>query len=401
MAVKSEYYLLNAAAWELHYFKTSADLIVETTTYKVMIADERTAISDYLAAFNAANKLLKLDANALIPVGLLPDISGTYLTKDGPAFTGDITGESGSKAIIPGGFWLESGAFNGIGFGVNTVEIYADSDLIMSFNPQGGIDAHGYKIVNLGAPTNTTDAATKEYVDNLVSAGFKVKDPVKAASIANINTALALNALDGYTLAVSDRVLLRNQTTVTENGVYQLNASKIPIKVDADSGIGNSVFVEYGSTQNDYIYVSSVVNAWSVFSKPDTIQPGTGLQKTGTTLRIKNETDDGVGVFGIVDNMIAGMNATKLSDFGADGYIDKDAWTSLPVPDGNAIWEHMQYVYAAITLLRGTGAYNTNNTQTITGAYTIANSKAVIDKGAALPAVTGYNDGDVFLKTLA
>ena len=111
----------------------------------------------------------------------------------------------------------------------------------------------------------------KEYVDNLVYAGFKVKDPVKAASIANINTALALNALDGYTLAVSDRVLLRNQTTVTQNGVYQLNASKIPIKVDADSGIGNSVFVEYGSTQNDYIYVSSIVNAWSVFSKPDTI----------------------------------------------------------------------------------------------------------------------------------
>jgi hypothetical protein len=399
MAVKSEYYLLNGSAWELHYFKTSADLIVETTSYKVMTADERTAISTYLATFNAANKLLQLDANAKVPTAQIPDLSGTYLKKASPTFTGDISGSSTSKAVVPGGYWAEAGAVNGVDFGQNAVEIWADSSKIMDISSLGGVNVQGYQIKNLGAPTATTDAATKEYVDNLVSAGFKVKAPVKAASTANITITAALNSLDGYTLAANDRVLIKNQTTASQNGVYQLNASKVPQKVAADSGIGSAVFVENGSSQNDYIYVCSDTNTWSMFSKPDTISAGAGLIKVGTQIRVKNNTND--GAYGITDDMIAGMDATKLYSYGADGYLDKDAWTALPIPDGNTLANHTQYLYAAIMLLRGTGAYNTNNTQTIAGAYSLAGSKAVIDKGSALPAVSGYNNGDVFLKTLA
>lgn len=89
--LKSTFKRWNGSTWDIHFFRTSADIIEETDSYKIMTADERTAIDDYLNTFNATNKLLKLDGTGKIPVGLIPG-GLNYLTKSNPQFTGTMKG---------------------------------------------------------------------------------------------------------------------------------------------------------------------------------------------------------------------------------------------------------------------------------------------------------------------
>src|SRR3990167_8472596 len=82
------------------------------------------------------------------------------------------------------------------------------------------IPFNGNKLTGVGDPTNAQDAATKNYVDT--AATFSNTD-VRAATTANITIATALNngdTLDGLTLADGELVLVKNQTTASQNGIY-------------------------------------------------------------------------------------------------------------------------------------------------------------------------------------
>jgi hypothetical protein len=249
------------------------------------------------------------------------------------------------------------------------------------------------------------EAVNKEYVDNKVSSGFTTRMPVKAASTGNIDITAVLNALDGFTLSANDRVLLKNQTTASQNGVYQLDSSKKPVKVTNDSKVGSAVFVENGNTNNDYIYHCSTENTWVAFSKPDTIKAGAGLTKSGTTLSIAN---------GGITNAMIQDNTISLSKFNQWGLDDNFAyWNVTKNPQSNAdpvYW--LNSILSAIKLLRGTDNYNTNNTQTIAGAYTsisaVQNSLNTaigtiprITSGTSNPSTTGAKNGDLYFKELS
>lgn len=102
-----------------------------------------------------------------------------------------------------------------------------------------------------------TQKATKTYVDGKV-AGLSWKQEVRAATTANGTLATAYansQAIDGVTLATGDRILLKNQTTGADNGIYVVNASGAPTRAtDADAGselVDASVMVSEGSTLAD------------------------------------------------------------------------------------------------------------------------------------------------------
>lgn len=161
----------------------------------------------------------------------------------------------------------------------------------------GDISIGGYKITNLAEPASLTDAATKNYVDS-VAQGLDVKASVRAATTANI-TLSGAQTIDGVSVIAGDRVLVKNQSTASENGIYVAATGSWARSTDADSWaelVGAFTFVEEGSTQADSGWVCTVnaggtLGSTSVtftqFSSAGAYSAGNGLDLTGNTFSVK------------------------------------------------------------------------------------------------------------------
>lgn len=84
------------------------------------------------------------------------------------------------------------------------------------------------RILNLPDPTLAQHAATKAYVDSAVE-GLAWKDSVRVSTQANLSLASPGATIDGVTMAVNDRVLVRAQTSQPENGLYIWNGAAVPM----------------------------------------------------------------------------------------------------------------------------------------------------------------------------
>lgn len=129
-----------------------------------------------------------------------------------------------------------------------------------------GIDLQSQRAINASDPSTATDLATKQYVDNSL-AGIRWKQPVRVATTTNGTLATAYangQTVDGVTLATGDRILLQNQTTQTDNGIYTVNASGAPTRAtDADSSAEltmATVFVQAGTVNADKAFTQQAVN---------------------------------------------------------------------------------------------------------------------------------------------
>jgi hypothetical protein len=160
-------------------------------------------------------------------------------------------------------------------------------------------DANG----NISVATPTTDghAATKGYVDAARS-GLDVKQSVRAATTGPITIATQLengDTLDtSVTLATGDRVLVKDQSTASENGIYTVNATGAPTRATdfdttAEVTPGAFTFVEEGTangdsgwvlTNNGTITVGTTGLTFAQFSGAGQITAGDGLTKTGNTI---------------------------------------------------------------------------------------------------------------------
>jgi hypothetical protein len=119
-------------------------------------------------------------------------------------------------------------------------------------------------VVTVPTPTNATDAATKGYVDG-IKQGLSPKDAVRAATTTAGTLATSFangSVIDGVTLATNDRILIKDQATQTENGIYTVNASGAPTRaIDADTGAEMKqayVFVQEGTANADVGFVCNV-----------------------------------------------------------------------------------------------------------------------------------------------
>ena len=164
------------------------------------------------------------------------------------------------------------------------------------------VDLNNQKITNLTDPTNPQDAANKRYVDAAV-VGIDWKASVRVATTAAVTLATGLengDTLDGVTLATGDRVLVKNQTDATENGLYVVATSGAPTRSsDADTAAeitaSFAVFVEEGTvnsdsgwtlTNNGTITVGTSELSFTQFTGLGQITAGDGLTKTANTLNV-------------------------------------------------------------------------------------------------------------------
>lgn len=107
-------------------------------------------------------------------------------------------------------------------------------------------------------PTTNTQVATKQYVDTLIN-GLTWKNPVLVATTANI-TLSGTQTIDGVAVVAGNRVLVKNQSTAAENGIYVVDSGAWTRATDADSPAGldsAAVLVQTGTTQSDQSYTQN------------------------------------------------------------------------------------------------------------------------------------------------
>lgn len=113
-------------------------------------------------------------------------------------------------------------------------------------------DANGFKITNLQDGTNAQDAVTKGQLDAAVQ-GWKWKDPVRAATTANI-TLSGAQTIDGVSVIAGDRVLVKNQSAGADNGIYVAASGAWSRAADYDAAselVGGTVFVSEGTANGN------------------------------------------------------------------------------------------------------------------------------------------------------
>jgi len=148
-------------------------------------------------------------------------------------------------------------------------------------------------------PTAALQAATKQYVDNAIT-GLDFKQSVRATTTANI-TLSGTQTIDGVALIAGDRVLVKDQTTANQNGIYVVAAGSWSRASDADNSPAGEVtagmyaFIEEGTTYASSGWVLATANpitlgstnlSFQQFNGLGQLTAGTGLTKTGSTLSI-------------------------------------------------------------------------------------------------------------------
>jgi len=223
----------------------------------------------------------------------------TEAAKYGPVSS--INGKVGTVSLTSVDVSAASAVHTHVAANVTDLETTVKAYSLTSFAaPTASLTMNSQKITNLAAPTDDNDAATKAYVD-AARAGLDVKQSVRAATTANVDLSSALengDVIDGVTLATGDRVLVKNQSTASQNGIYVVQASGAAMRAtdfDADAEVtpGAFVFVEEGTanadtgwvlTTNGTITVGSTSLAFAQFSGAGNITAGDGLTKDGNTI---------------------------------------------------------------------------------------------------------------------
>ena len=183
--------------------------------------------------------------------------------------------------------------------------------------PTADLNLNNYKITNLATPTLSTDAATKAYVDG-VAEGLHIHAASYAATTANLNAtysngtagvgatltnagAQAAFATDGVSPSINARILVKNQTTTSQNGIYTLTTvgtvstnwvltRATDFDTAAEISGGDFTFVDAGSTlaNTGWVSVDEVTTVgtdpivFQQFSGAGTYTASTGVLLTGT-----------------------------------------------------------------------------------------------------------------------
>ena len=255
--------------------------------------------------------------------------------------TPDIDGGT-ADGIVIGGNTPAAGTFTTVvGASADIDNVFIDGNTISTQNANGSLvlspNGTGTVTVPSGYKNRSGFGAnslvSKEYVD-AVKVGLDFKDSVRVASTGNLTISGPGSAIDGISLSSGDRVLLKNQSTGSENGIYVWNgaASALTRATDADADVevtaGMFVFVEEGTTNADNGYVlttdgtitvGSTALTFTQFSGAGQIVAGDGLLKSGNTLSVN---DDNISIAISGDALrIKGISTTATGDLiiGANG----------------------------------------------------------------------------------
>lgn len=200
--------------------------------------------------------------------------------------------------------------------------------------PTASVSMNSQRITSLGTPSASDDAVTKSYVDNIMN-GIRWKEPARLATTANI-TLSGNQTIDGFTTSANDRILVKNQTTASQNGIYLASATAWTRAEDFNSSAeipSTALFVQLGTVNADTswnctndtgVVVGTTAITFVQFAAPANINAGAGLEQSGNTYSVKVDgnaifingssqvalrTDEGINGSGLTTS----ANGVKLS----------------------------------------------------------------------------------------
>ena len=249
--------------------------------------------------------------------------------------------------------------------------------------PTAAVSFNSQKITGLADPTSPQDAATKQYVD-ATRQGLTVKDAVRAATTANITLSGAPQTIDGISLIAGNRVLVKDQSIGSQNGLYDVASGLWTRTADSDSTTGeltggSFVFVQEGTinadsgfvcTNDGAVTVGTTALTFTQFSGAGMVVAGTGLTKTGNS----------IDVIGTTNRITANADSIDI----ASTYVGQTSITTLGTI-GTGTWQGTTIA----TAYGGTGA----TTATGSGANVLANSPTLITPVLGTPSSGNFSTG--------
>jgi len=300
----------------------------------------------------------------------------------------------GSDAVALGGSRTD---LNGL-TSVDVDNITIDGNIVSTTNSNGNLELAPNGTGTVTVPSGYKDRsgfganslATKQYVD-AIKTGLDVKDSVRVATTANITISSALNngdSIDGVTLADGDRVLVKNQSIGSQNGIYVVGSSPAR-STDMDDDVevtgGTFVFVEEGTANADNGYVistdgtitvGSTAFTWTQFSGAGQITAGNGLVKgTGASANTINAVGTADKITVSADNITIATTYVGQTSITTLGTITTGTW------NGSTI---------------GTSKGGTGLTAAAKGSVLVANTAdtlSALDGGGSTDKILFYNQG--------
>lgn len=193
------------------------------------------------------------------------------------------------------------------------------------------LNVGGFKVTNAANGSASGDLVNKGQLDAVAASaasGVSIKEPVRAASTASVTVGSTGNGatMDGVTLATGDRVLLKDQSTPSQNGIYTVGASALTRADDMDATgevkPGTMVYVtegtaagdkQYAVTSNAAITVGTDAMTWGVInSGGTTYTAGDGIDLTGTDFDVVAGTGIVVGTDVAIDTSLVVRKKTGV-----------------------------------------------------------------------------------------
>jgi len=316
---------------------TASKALQSNGSGKIEVSDVTTTELGYLDGVTSAIQT-QLDAKQTSDAQLT-DIAGLTPT-DSNFIVGD-----GSN------FVTESGATARTSLGLGSIATQAANNVSIS----------GGSVTGLGAPSGTSDAATKNYVDQAI-AGLRTRIIAEVATTANVDLAADLqngDTIDGVTLVTGDRVLVKDQSTGSQNGLYTVVSSGTASRDTEFDTIaelsGQMVVVNQGTANDNKIFLCTTNNTATLDSDTITftvITPanvGTvtsvGVADSGSSeFTVANSPITSSGNITLAVNSIAntkitglGTASTKTVGTSANNVVQLDGSAKLPAVDGSQL----------------------------------------------------------------
>ena len=311
------------------------------------------------ADFDVSSGAVSIKSGGVSSTQLAGSIANSKLANSSVTIGSDAVALGGTQTDLNG---ITSLDVDNLTLDGNTVSsTNSNGNIVLDPNGTGTVDVSSAKITSVASPSADTDAATKGYVDGVVN-GLDVKKSVDFASTANVagtynNGAGTITAssngalsMDGGSPSNGQRVLLKDQSSNVQNGVYVVTNSGgagsqyvLTRAADADANAeisgGAFFFVEQGSANADNGFVTTHNGTptlgtdaitFEQFSGAGQISAGSALTKSGNTLNVAVD-DSSIEI----NSDALRVKASGITNAMLAGSIDLTAKVTGALPVGN------------------------------------------------------------------